>query len=461
MRLPTPATASNRSGAIPLAVPAEQILSSSALLATRASRGIKPTGSTIGACTVLNRALDTLASAAARTASPKRKASLAAQKPADLPSLFSFRIPPRVHATATAEAIARGASPLALARPWLAAHTLGSLSKSDRSNLTQYRAYCASEGVPATPITVELLIGFMLHYVLSKRNSSANLNSVMSSLHRAADAHELTWPDFKADGDGRSLTKRIEMIQRDWPAEVHGAPAITLEVGLEQAIAYLRSLPPNLWALQWIAIASLMHATLLRPGEIIPLDDFPAVAGTPLGFAYPRRGDISFTPADGTGAGGGLEYAVWLPKMDKLRADRRFCTVAALELDSTAVVNAPRAMRDYLTACHLMDAPIDAPIFFYRNPDGTPCARQSTRSLLYELRHKVLRPAGVPGWATFTLRSFRPGGTTDMRASHVPPETTQKIGRWKSKRSMDLYDRGEHYVMQHLSEHRSAMRARQ
>ena len=89
-------------------------------------------------------------------------------------------------------------------------------------------------------------------------------------------------------------------------------------------------------------------------------------------------------------------------------------------LHNTAVINALRAMRDYLTACHLMDAAVEAPIFFYRNPDGTACARQSTRSLLFEPKYKVLRLACVPGWATFTLRRFCPGGRTDMRASHVP-----------------------------------------
>ena len=90
-------------------------------------------------------------------------------------------------------------------------------------------------------------------------------------------------------------------------------------------------------------------------------------------------------------------------------------------LHNTPVINALRAMRDYLTACHLMDTAVEAPIFFYRNPDGTAYARQSTRSLLFEPKYKVLRLACVPGWATFTLGSLRPRRTLCHAASCKTP----------------------------------------
>ena len=151
-------------------------------------------------------------------------------------------------------------------------------------------------------------------------------------------------------------------------------------------------------------------------------------------------------------------YFAWLPKMDTRSADRRLCTVAAADLGDTAVADAPRAMREYLSACNLLDAPPSTPVFFYRNPDGSPRPRQSSSALLHELRHLILRPAGVEGWATFTLRSFRPGGTTDLRAAHLPRETTQQLGRWTSAKSMALYDRGEHYILQHLTDHRASRR---
>jgi len=145
-----------------------------------------------------------------------------------------------------------------------------------------------------TPITVVALVSYMLWYVCMKLNSSANLNSELSSLHAYARSVGLEWPDFSTQGSGSSMTARISKIQKDWPAEVRGAPALTIKAGLLRALAYLHSLGPNSWALQWIAILSLMYAMLLRPSEIIPLDIFPVATGTLSGFAFLAAG-ISFS----------------------------------------------------------------------------------------------------------------------------------------------------------------------
>ena len=114
---------------------------------------------------------------------------------------------------------------------------------------------------PYLPFTVVSIIEYALWFVCVKRNSSANLHSEVSRLHSFARAQRprIAWPDFTADG-GDSQTSRIEKIEWAYPAEVQGAPALTLRAGLSRAIAFLKRMSPNLRALQWIAILTMMHS---------------------------------------------------------------------------------------------------------------------------------------------------------------------------------------------------------
>ena len=250
------------------------------------------------------------------------------------------------------------------------------------------------------------------------------------------------------------MTARIRKVQIDWPAEVCGAPALTLRLGLARAISYLRSFGlSDLWALQWLAILSIMYAMLLRPSEIIPLDKFPVAAGTRSGFAYPRLGDFIFSV-------GGILYRTALSKTMKDRIDYRTCTAAALDLDG-AIVNAPRALRDYISAAGLSSAPPSTPVFYYRARDGSHTSRMSRGKLLHELRTMILAPAGVHKWQQFTLRSFRPGGATDLAAAGVPETVIRKLGKWSSESGIQPYDRVDHHLLQDLSGHSRALLALQ
>jgi integrase len=294
------------------------------------------------------------------------------------------------------------------------------------------------------------LVAYMLYYVCVKGNSSSNLNSQMAVFASYARVNGISWPDFATHGGGATITARILKIQKDWPAEVRGAPALTLRLGLARAISYLRALgPSDLWALQWIAILSLMYAMLLRPSEIIPLDKFPVAEGTVAGFAYPRLGDFSFQEE-------GILYRVPLSKTMKSSVDYRTCTAAALDVPG-AIVNAPRDLRAYFRAAGVGGSNTETPVFFYRARDGRLTSRKSRGVLLHELRTQILAPAGVPSWQSFTLRSFRPGGATDLAAAGVPPSVIRKLGKWSSETGIVPYDRVDHHLLRDLSAHQSAL----
>lgn len=204
--------------------------------------------------------------------------------------LHVYRLPPREYVDQTSSAIRAGTSPFDVADAWEQAHDRGRLSASARSAWNQYLSMCSEYDRSPTPICVVALVAYMLWYVCRKQNKSSNLNSELSSLHAYARASGIQWPDFSTHGSGASMTDRITKVQKDWPSEVRGAPALTLRAGLTLAILYLRSLGPNLWALQWNAILSSMHDMILRPSEIIPLDKFPVAAGTRSGFCFPSSG---------------------------------------------------------------------------------------------------------------------------------------------------------------------------
>jgi hypothetical protein len=367
---------------------------------------------------------------------------------------------PFPHVARAERALRLGLSPFALASAWEADHDQTRLSQTALSTWRQYTVFCESWEQDPLPLSVTSIVAFLLNYVLVRGNSSANLNSVASNLRAVVDAHRYPWPDFSADG-GDTITRRILKIQQDWPAEVVGAPALTLRGGLIQAIAYLRSFPPgDLWARQWDAILSLMHDMILRPSDIIPLDRFPSVAcdgGSPSparqgqAFAYPRLGDFIFAPPVPPCTLGGLHFRTALSKMQKDRVDYRLCTAAALEIPS-AVVNGPRAFRTYLTEARLWGKSADAPVFFYRKRDGQPGPRLSRAALLRELRGLVLSPAGVSGPQGFTLRSLRPGGATDMAAAGVPESTIRKVGKWSSTQGLLPYNRVDHHLLSGLSQ---------
>ena len=185
--------------------------------------------------------------------------------------LFLFRRPPQPQADFWASALARGASPFDVASRWEAAVDSERLSPSAISAWRQYNVMCHTYGKDPLPLSVNSIVAYALWYVCVKRNSSANLHSEIARLHAFARAQRprLSWPDFAADG-GDSQSARLDKIRKAYPAEVRGAPALTLRVGLSRAISYLRRQGSNLWAMQWIAILSSMHNMILRPCEIIP-----------------------------------------------------------------------------------------------------------------------------------------------------------------------------------------------
>jgi integrase len=348
------------------------------------------------------------------------------------------------------QSLMTGASPFDVAEPWEHEHDLARLSASSHSVWRQYCRMCNLYSRPPLPLTVVALVAYMLYYVCVRGNSSANLNSVMSTLSAFARANGMAWPDFSASGSGANLTTRISKVQKDWPAVVRGAPALTIRLGLARAVAFLSSFGPrDLWALQWLALLSLMHAMILRPSEIIPTDKFPVAAGSRSGFAYPRLGDFTFDPS-------GVLYRMALSKTMKLLVDYRMCTAAALDIDG-AIINAPRALRTYLTAAGLWGAPLETPVFYYRSRDGSHTTRLSRGALLQELRTKILAPAGVPGWQQFTLRSLRPGGTTDLAAAGVPDAVIRKLGKWASETGARPYDHVDHHLLRDLAGFSSAL----
>ena len=271
----------------------------------------------------------------------------------------------------------------------------------------------------------------------------------MSTLSSYARANGIPWPDFSTNGSGASLSARVTKVQKDFPSEVRGAPALTLRFGLTRVMVYLHSLGQNLWAMQWLAILSLMHSMILRPSEVIPLDRLPVAKNTRSGFAYPRLGDFLFEAT-------GLLYRVALSKTMKGVVDYRTCTAAALDIDG-APVNAPRALRSYLAAAGMLGAPADTPIFYYRARDGSHTSRLSRGALLRELRTMVLAPAGVPGWQHFTLRSLRPGGATDLASAGVPDSVIRKLGKWSSESGIKPYDHVDHHLLRDLSSHRQSL----
>jgi hypothetical protein len=77
--------------------------------------------------------------------------------------------------------------------------------------------------------------------------------------------------------------------------------------------------------------------------------------------------------------------------------------------------------------------------------------------MVKEFRELILRPAGVSKWETYTLRSLRPGGTTDLAAAGVDESVIRKIGKWSSTAGIVPYNRLDHHLLQGLSTKRLAM----
>ena len=375
--------------------------------------------------------------------------------------LFLFRRPPQPQADLWASALVRGVSPFHIAPQWEAAIDAERLSPSALSAWRQYNIMCHTYSQSPLPLSVISIMAYALWYVCVKRNSSANLHSEVARLHAYARAQRprLPWPDFLAEG-GDSQTSRLDKICKAYPAEVRGAPALTLRAGLCRAIAYLRTLGPNLWALQWIAILSSMHNMILRPCEIIPLNSFPVAEGTISGFAYPRVGEFTFVqPDDASGCAGGVQYTVALSKTQKDSFDARICTVAAVYQLSGATVDAARDLRSYMSAAGVLGAPPHTPVFHYRERDGSPRGRMSRAMLLRELRAHILTPAGVVDAHSYTLRSLRPGGATDLAAAGVDDTVVRKIGKWSTEHGMVPYNRVDHHLLHSLSKHRHSLLA--
>ena len=308
-----------------------------------------------------------------------------------------FRRRPQPLADSLARSLAAGASPFDLASSWEASVDLENLSPSCVSAWRQYNVMCASYSQPPLPLTVTSLMAYALWYVCVQLNSSANLGSELGHLHSYCRAQRpgIQWPDFLAD-NGVCLTDRLAKIRKAYPAEVQGAPALTLRAGLTRAIRRLRRFGNNLWALQWIAILSMMHSLILRPCEVIPMDKFPTAEGYPSGFAYPRMGELTFvSPDPASECAGGLQYVVALSKTQRELVDKRVCTVAAVNQLAGAEVDVARDLLIYITAAGLLGADAHTPVFYYRFRDGRLAPRLSRAAMLYELRKFILAPAGI------------------------------------------------------------------
>ena len=63
--------------------------------------------------------------------------------------------------------------------------------------------------------------------------------------------------------------------------------------------------------------------------------------------------------------------------------------------------------------------------------------------------------------ASMLMRELVSSGYLSCTLGAVQCQASLGLQHVDAKRSMDLYDRGEHYVSQHLSEHRRAMGSRQ
>ena len=367
--------------------------------------------------------------------------------------LHAYRLHPRPHAVTLDAAIAGGASPFELVQKYTHEHIQTRLSPSAISAWNVYCALCLRFNKTPLPLTAEGLVGFMIGYVRVKGNSSASLPSEMSHLsaYTRAQRPQIAWPDFVAE-TGEQLSKHIHRIQTDWPAEICPAPELTYETGLARAVAYLDGLKTNLWTLQWAAILSLSHALLLRPSDIIPLDDRPVAEGTTSAFMYPRRGDFTFVEPDQASPDGELHYYNPLHKMGKHFVERRTCMPATAGLGNGAVVDARRSLHRYLDAAGYLNSPPHTPVFHYRHRDGSPRGHMSRAVILREFRSHILAPAGVPDWELMQLRSLRPGGTTDLRSAGVPTSVVHKIGKWKKEEgSMTLYDRSSRYLLKSVA----------
>lgn len=376
--------------------------------------------------------------------------------------LFAYRMKPRPHAVALDSALAAGSSPFDLVADYVHNHNTSNLSSSAKSAWNVYARMCAQFGWPVTPLSATGLVGFMIGYVRIRGNSSASLPSRISQLHSFCNAQRppIAWPDFVAE-TGETMSKHISRIQKDWPAEICPAPELMYATGLCAAIAYLESLPPNLWTLQWLAIMSLMHALLLRPSDIIPLNELPVAEGTFSGYAFPRRGDLTILDASAAPPHGELRFFNPLYKTNKLYIDRRKCTPATIGLGDGAAVDAVRLTRRYLEAAGLWNAPYYTPIFHYRNRDGSPRGHMSRAVLLAELREHILAPAGVPEWHKMQLRSFRPGGASDLRAAGLSKDVVHTVGKWASVAGLAPYDRADRYMLQHMQPFRQSIVDRQ
>ena len=354
-----------------------------------------------------------------------------------------------------------GASPFDMAPHWKCVALQERLSPSAKSAWNQYTICCAAYSRPPLPLTATNLMAYMLWYVCVKLLKSSNLNSELGHLHAYCDAQDpvIAWRNFLAE-IGQNQTKLILSVQTSYPAEVAPAPALTIRLGLARVFAYLRSLLPNLWAHQWIAILACMHDLVLRPKEIIPSDDFPEAVGFPGGYAYPRMADFSFVaPNAGEACAGGLLYVTAFSKTQQQLFDKRICTVAAVNQLPGAPVDAARDLRSYIEAAGLQLASPDSPVFFYRARDGSIRSKATRASLLYEFRRYILEPAGVRDASSFTLRSLRPGGATDLAAAGIPDSIVRKIGKWTAKTGMVPYNRVDHHLLHSLSKHRDSLLA--
>ena len=230
-----------------------------------------------------------------------------------------------------------GASPLTSRRSGRLTTTSLASPASALSAWHQYESCCAAYEKEPLLLSVTNLVAFFLFYVRVRGNSFGKSELGRGQPARRRRRLRWPWPDFTAVDSGDSLTQRLLKIQKDWPAEVRGALALTLRFGLCRASAFLRrGCTRDLWALQWAAILSLMHDMLLWPSDITPLDRLAKSKG-PLSEFYPRLGDFVFVPPTSPLSLGGLHFRTALSKMQKDRIDHRLCTAAALEIPSASV----------------------------------------------------------------------------------------------------------------------------
>ena len=133
--------------------------------------------------------------------------------------------------------------------------------------------------------------------------------------------------------------------------------------------------------------------------------------------------------------------------------------MAAVNQLPGAGFDAARDTLIHMRAAGVLGALPATPVFHYRARDGSARGHMNLAALWHELRTFISSPVACRGASDFTLRSLRPGGGTDVAAAGVPAPPSAQGRQWASEHGMVPYNRVDHYVLQGLSSHRTALLA--